>query len=249
MSTLQLRTAVISQAVESLKTRTAFQAAFFDVWNDLKWYLKRAAPRKETVVEYARTWSLVLSPFVPFVAEELSEKLGRKGLASLGRWPEPEGRPVDAGALLGEWDVEHAIDDIKGILAVVKQQPTRASVYVASSERLQLFRKIAGSLLKGKKDGDIIKEGLSSAAPADRQATVSLIQSIVKLCRGLGDEVLGRLHDADAFDEWNVLREAAPFIASETGLRAVEVIKELPPAAPGRKALNPLPLKPSIVLE
>jgi leucyl-tRNA synthetase len=249
MSTLQLRVTAVSQAVEGLKTRTAFQAAFFDVWNDLRWYLKRISPRKETLRAYARTWSLILSPFVPFVAEELNERLGGKGLVSIGRWPEPEGRLVDANALLGEWDVEHAIGDVKGILAVVKQQPTKASIFVASSERLQLFRKVADSLLKGRKEGDIIKEGLSSAAPADRQAVVSLIQSVIKLCRGLGDEVLGRLLATNAFDELEVLRSAAPFIASETGLKAVEVLKEVPTATSGRKALNPLPLKPSIVLE
>jgi len=78
---------------------------------------------------------------------------------------------------------------------------------------------------------------------------VSLIQSVIKLCRGLGDEVLGRLLAANAFDELEVLRSAAPFIASETGLKAVEVLKEVPTATSGRKALNPLPLKPSIVLE
>ncbi len=108
---------------------------------------------------------------------------------------------------------------------------------------------MADNLLKGRKEGDIIKEGLSSAAPADRQAVVSLIQSVIKLCRGLGDEVLGQLLAADAFDEWEVLRDAAPFIASETGLKAVEVLKDIPSAASSRKALNPLPLKPSIVLE
>jgi leucyl-tRNA synthetase len=249
MSVLQLRVTAASVAAESLKTRTAFQAAFFDMWNDLRWYLKRTSPRKETLRAYARTWSLILSPFVPFVAEELNERLGGKGFVSIGRWPEPEGRLVDPNALLGEWDVEHAIDDVKGILAVVKQQPTRASIFVASAERLQLFRRVADSLMKGKKDGEVIKEGLGSAAPADRQAVVSLIQSAIKQCRGLGDEVLARLLAADAFDEWEVLRSAAPFIATETGLKAVEVMKDLPPATAGRKALNPLPLKPSIVLE
>jgi leucyl-tRNA synthetase len=249
ISTLQLRIAAVSEAVEGLKTRTAFQAAFFDVWNDLRWYLKRTSPRRATIRAYARTWSLLLSPFVPFAAEDLNERLGGTGLVSIDRWPEAESRLVEPGALLAEWDVEHSIADVKGILAVVKQQPTKAAIFVASPERFHAFRKVADGLMKGRKDGDIIKEGLSSAAPADRQAVVSFIQSAIKQCRSLGDEVLGRFLAADSFDEWEVLRSAAPFIASETGLKAVEVLKDAPRAMSGKKVLNSLPLKPSIILE
>ena len=247
-ATLQLRISSVSQAVEKLKTRTAFQAAFFDIWNDLRWYLKRSLPRKETLRAYVRTWSLVLSPFIPFTAEELNEWLGGKGLVSVGRWPEPEGRLVDANALLGEWDVDHAISDVKEILAVVKQRPTKASIFVATSDQLQLFRKIADDLQKGRKDGDIIKEALSAAPPYDRQAVVSLVQSIIKHCRGLGAEVLDRLRAATAFDELEFLRSATSFMASETGLTEVKVVR-YSPTATYRKPLNPLPLKPSIVLE
>jgi leucyl-tRNA synthetase len=249
MSTLQIRIAAVSQAIEEMKNRTAFQGAFFDVWNDLRWYLKRDSPRRETLRAYGRTWSLLLSPFLPFVAEELNAKLGGKGLVSISRWPEPEGRLADASALLGEWDVSHTIGDVKEILAVVNGQPTRASIFVAPAGRLEQFRKVAEALLAGKKEGDIIKEGLETTSPADRQAAVSLTQSIIKLCRGLGDEVFGRLLAVGVFDELEVLRAASDFIASETGLRTVDVLVYTPSAVPGKKPMNPLPLKPSIVLE
>ena len=249
ISSLQLRTASVSKDIEEMRNRSAFQAAFFDVWNDLRWYLKRTSPRKETMEAFDHAWSLLLSPFLPFVAEELNENLGGKGLVAMARWPEPEDRLIDASALLGEWDVEHTIEDVKGILAVVKGRPTKASIFVALPDRLAQFRKMAEWLLKGKKDGDIIKESVAAAPPAEKQAAASLAQSSVKLCRALGDEVLGRLLAASSFDELKVLSSAASFIASETGLREVEVLAFSPSAVPGRKPLNPLPLKPSIVLE
>ncbi len=249
MSTLQLRVAAASRAIEEMKNRTAFQSAFFDVWNDLRWYLKRAAPRRETLRSYAHVWSLLLSPFLPFVAEELNAKLGGRSLVSMSRWPEVDERLTDPGALLGEWDVEHAIEDVKGILAVVKGQPTRASIFVASAERLERFKKVAEALMSGSKDGDIIKEGLASVPPAERQTAVSSIQSTIKLCRDLGDEVLGRLLAAGSFDELKALRAASGFIASETGLNSVEVLAYTPTAGAGRKPMNALPLKPAIVLE
>ncbi len=249
LSTLQLRVIEVSRAIEQLKNRTAFQSAFFDTWNDFRWYMKRTTPRRETVNAYARVWSLLLSPFLPFLSEELNERLEGKGLASISRWPEAQERLVDSGALLGEWDVDHLIGDVRGILTVVKGQPTRATVFVAPAERQQQFRLVAGALKAGRRDGDIIKEAVGSAKPVDRQAAAAQTQSIIKLCRGLGDEVLGRLLSSASFAELEILKAASGFIASETGLKSVEVLPYDPSAASGKKPLNPLPLKPSIILE
>jgi leucyl-tRNA synthetase len=249
VSTLQQRISLISTSVERLKTRTAFQAAFFDTWNDLRWYLKRTTPRKETLKAYSRAWSLLLAPFVPFTAEQLNESLGGKGLASVGRWPEPDSHLVDVSALLGEWAVERTIADVKGILAVVKGKPTKASIYPAPGERLRLFKKVARGLADGLRDSDIIKQAVGASPPVERQLAASSAVATLKHIRSLGDEVVYRLLSAKAFDEEAVLREAAPFIAAETGIKEVEVLAFSASVTAGKKALNPLPLKPAILLE
>jgi len=248
-SSLQAKISLASQSLEHLNTRTGFQTVFFDVWNDLKWYVKRTTPRKETLRAFVRTWLLLLAPFVPFTAEELNERFGYSGFVSIGRWPEPDMKAIDESSLLGESLVQRTIEDIKGILAVVKQPVSKAQIYVAPSERVDLFKKVASSVREGRPDGEIIKAAVSSSSSNEKSSAAALAQSMIKESRAIGDDVLVRLLRAKRFDEEDILSEAAGFIADETGLKDVQVLPYSEGKTKGKKPLNPLPFKPAIVLE
>jgi len=192
---------------------------------------------------------LLLAPFVPFTAEELNERFGYSGFVSIGRWPEPDMKAIDESSLLGESLVQRTIEDIKGILAVVKQPVSKAQIYVAPSERVDLFKKVASSVREGRPDGEIIKAAVSSSSSNEKSSAAALAQSMIKESRAIGDDVLVRLLRAKRFDEEDIWSEAAGFIADETGLKDVQVLPYSEGKTKGKKPLNPLPFKPAIVLE
>lgn len=248
-SVLQKHIKATGEAIEGLNTRTAFQVAFFDAWNDLKWYLRRASPRRETVQGYVKRWLLLLAPFIPFTVEELNEKYGAPGFASLAKWPEHDPKLVDEDALLGERLVERTVQDIREISVVLKSPASRAHIYVADEARARVFRKVASALKEGRTDGDVIREMVESAGPSGRASAAALAQAMLRHCRSLGGEWMERALRSTDFDELRTLWQASEFIASETGLKEVHVEVHSSDSISKKKQLNPLPLKPAIVLE
>ena len=70
----------VTSDIEAMKFNTAI-AAMMTLLNDIH---DAGGADKETL----KTFSLLLCPFAPHIAEEMWESLGGKGLASLAKWPE-----------------------------------------------------------------------------------------------------------------------------------------------------------------
>ncbi|RLF19799.1 MAG: leucine--tRNA ligase, partial [Thermoprotei archaeon] len=83
LSRLQRRVKAVTEALESMRTRTALEVALFEVWNDLRWYFRRSkTPCKKVLLDVAKTWVRLLAPYAPFMCEELWSMLGGEGYVS-----------------------------------------------------------------------------------------------------------------------------------------------------------------------
>jgi len=82
--------------------------------------------------------------------------------------------------------VERTVDDIKGILNIIRQPVTKASIYVAADESSSLFLRIAENLILGRKDSEIIRNEISGVPPAVKSTLSQTIQSAIKHYRNLG---------------------------------------------------------------
>ncbi|MDG7035677.1 MAG: leucine--tRNA ligase, partial [Nitrososphaerota archaeon] len=70
----------IGELIESMSTRSAMQIAFFDLNNHLRDYLHmKIDPNRYTILKFLDGWVKVLEPFIPFISEELNERLGNSG--------------------------------------------------------------------------------------------------------------------------------------------------------------------------
>src|SRR5208283_2595613 len=105
----------VTASLEVMRTRRALSIALSDVWNDIRWYLRREeAPRKETLSRVFEAWIRLLAPFTPFAAEELNRKvMGGKGLISTADWPSSVDFPLDERAEVSELLVNTVIDDAR----------------------------------------------------------------------------------------------------------------------------------------
>ncbi|MBI4155452.1 leucine--tRNA ligase [Candidatus Woesearchaeota archaeon] len=118
--------------------RSAIQKIYFDLQRSLKWYLKRTEPNKDIINRAIETQLLLLSPFAPYLCEELWEKIKKKRFISIEEWP----KTINVKFKGNEEFLKQVINDVKAILKLVKIIPKKIYLYVIP------------------KDLDLIKEGI-----------------------------------------------------------------------------------------
>ncbi len=242
ISSIHRRIVTATEAMEEMKIRKASATAFLDVWNDIRYYLHRTeSPRKQTLVDVFGAWVRMMSPFTPFMAEDLNHELGGRGLASQADWPSPKDFPLDEGAELAEAVLNKVIDDARNIIKVVKGPKSKLNVYVCSDDARNYFVELASAKRKNENVGQVIKKYASLRILPDR---------VFKLTFELGEDMVARLVSHRGFDEYRALSEASEFLSDELGIK-VSVqkagMKEI--RDPANKAKDALPAKPGFFLE
>ncbi len=242
ISVMRHRIETVTASVESMKIRKALSVALLDVWNDIRWYLRREeGPRRQTMELVSETWIRLLSPFIPFAAEELNQRNGGKGLMSTADWPSTTEFPEDLGAETAELLVNRVLEDARNLLKIIKESKKKLSLYVSSDEASSYFTELSRVQKEGGDRGSVIKKYAGTGIKPER---------VIKLQYELGEELVQRLAGLEDFDEFHILKGAATFISSELGIE-VNVFKAGGKDVydPGKKAGGALPFKPAFYLE
>ena len=242
VSSVHRRISTITQAMEELKVRRASATAFLDLWNDLRYYLRRTSkPRRETLEQVFDAWARLMCPFTPFMAEELNRELGGKGLISEADWPTLRDFPTDEEAELGESLIGKVLEDARNVMKVVKGPRSKLNVYVASDAARAYFVELSQAKAKKENVGLVIKRHSSVGIAPDR---------VFKLAFEVGDEMLRKYVDHPKFKEFESLSSASQFLSEELGIE-VSVMKAGSKNVhdPANKAKDALPMKPAFFME
>ncbi len=241
VSSFSGRIAVASEAMEGLRMRRASATVFLDVWNDLRYYLRRARrPRRQTLTEVFNAWARMMSPFTPFMAEELNRELGGKGLVCQADWPSQSDFPVDDEAVLAEAVLGRVIEDARNVLKVVKGSRSKLNVYVCSDEAKAFFMELTAAKRNKGNIGQVLKKYASTKIQPDK---------VFKLAYELGDDLLSKVVSSSGFDEFKSLSEASEFMAKELGIDVVVQKSGKQTHDPANRAKDALPTKPAFYLE
>jgi leucyl-tRNA synthetase len=242
LSSMNRRIKAATEAMQEMRMRRGAATVFIDTWNDIRRYMHRVnRPRKQTLVDVFNAWVRMMTPFTPFVAEELNHELGGKGLVSQADWPSQKDFPLDESAELAEIFVDRVIEDARNVLKVVKGPRTKLNVYTPSRGAREYFVALANT--KGKKEGvgAIVKKYSSLKIGPDR---------VFKLLYEVGDDLLAKYLSQPRFDEYKTLAEASKFMGDELGIPLVVQKAESPDVKdPGKKAKDALPMKPAFFIE
>ncbi|MBI3022810.1 MAG: leucine--tRNA ligase [Thaumarchaeota archaeon] len=236
------RILAVTSSMEEMKIRRALSIALLDVWNDVRWYLRRSRnPRRQTLSTVFEAWIRLLSPFTPFAAEELNRMMGNKGLVSIADWPSGKDFQVDQAAEISELLLAEVIGDARNLLKVIKEPKKRLNVYVSSDSASKFFFEMVRASVGDGKKGDVIKKFSTVGIKPER---------ILKLQHELGDDLTKKLLSIPKFDEFSILSAAAGFLSVEIGME-VYVFKagEKGIHDPANKAKDALPFKPAFFLE
>ncbi|MEM2151094.1 MAG: leucine--tRNA ligase [Candidatus Bathyarchaeia archaeon] len=253
LSTLQNRVRAVTEALENLKTRTAAEIALYEVWNDIRWYLRRReTPNPKVLKEVANIWVRLLAPFAPFLCEELWSILGNEGFVSVAEWPRYDELKVDVRAEEVESLIKGIIDDTWNIIRVTKASPKKIYYYVAADWKWKAYRKLLElSSLKKIDMREAMKALMEdSELKGIARDLAPFVGQIISEVNTLPAERRWRLLEAGLIDELRELSEARGFLEKEFNAE-IMVCKEDDPQKydPKGKARQAKPYRPAIYIE
>ena len=85
---LQTRLANLHSYMAEYDMRSYSNDVYFEIPQDLRWYVKRGGNNKGSVRKALETWIALMTPVTPHLAEELWERLGKSPFVSLAQLPE-----------------------------------------------------------------------------------------------------------------------------------------------------------------
>ena len=246
LSKLQATVREATEALENFETRTASQAAFYGFEENLRWYRRRAdldrPGARATLREVLGARLRLLAPFVPFMANELHERLTGE---SIGAWPEAD-PDLESGAVEAqERLIERLTADVGDILDVTGTDPETIRVYVAADWKREVLEQVVET---GPDVGRVMGEVMSDPDLRERGDEVNqLVQDLVEVVRERAEDDLRAMLDVD---EAATYEDASGFLSREFDAE-IEVYAEDAPDVedPGEKAGSAQPLRPAVHVE
>ncbi len=227
ISRLQRAIKETREAMDNLQTRRAVNAAFFEMMNDVRWYLRRGGKNLSLIID---DWLKLLAPFAPHICEELWH-IKHDTFISLEKYPEYDESKVDVEAEAAEDYLRALIEDINEVKKFVKDAKV-VYIYPADEWKVKAVQVVAES----RDVGEAMKKLMSD----ERLRRMSKeVANFVK--RAFKEKKEGKLV---VLDEVKIVKENAEFIKAETGLE----ISLDPSAVPEEKKRAAMPGKPAIYI-
>jgi leucyl-tRNA synthetase len=252
-SKLQSRIKEVTASLDELKTRTALQVALFETWNDLRWYLQRKGnTQAKSLLETVKTWLKMLSPFAPFICEELWSQTGEEGFISTAEWPKFDISKIDPAAEEQETLITDLITDTSNILKAMKITPKRICFYTAAPWKWQVYLKIVDKTLTGEaKIGDLMKEFATDKDLQPLMKDISgLVLRVIKALTKISAERKANMLKIKTVNEQTVLASAVGFLSERFNAEiSVYGENEQERFDPKNRATMAMPYQPAIYLE
>lgn len=236
----------VTESLERFETRTASQAVFYQFEEHLRWYRRRTELDRPGA-RYVRKQVLetrlrLLAPFVPFLANELHERLTDEP-AEEAPWPTVE-IDTDEELLTGEWLVESLTDDIGDILDVTGEDPERIRIYTAADWKYDVFETV---LETGPDQGQVMSAVMQDEQLRSRGNEVNdVVGELIEFVRGT-DEY--RLQALETIDERSVYDRVVSFLEREFDATIELYTEDRDPVDPANKASQAIPFRPAVHIE
>ncbi|WP_456469386.1 leucine--tRNA ligase [Archaeoglobus sp.] len=223
VSRMQRAIREVRDAMDKLQTRRAVNAAFFEVMNDVRWYLRRGG---ENLVIILDDWLKLLSPFAPHICEDLWH-LKHDSFVSLEPYPEFDESKIDEEAEMAEEYLKRLIEDI---MEVKKFVEGAKEVYIHPADEWKI--EAAKVMVDSKDVGEAIKKLMQDEEMRKRGKEVTnFVKRVFKDKKKLV-----------ILNEKELIEKNSDFIESETGLKLSLDSSKVPDekkrvAIPGKPAI------------
>ncbi|MCW3974879.1 MAG: leucine--tRNA ligase [Candidatus Bathyarchaeota archaeon] len=251
LSRIQNKVKKIDENMRELRTRTAIENALFEIWKDFRWYLRRAEkPNAAAIREFVDIWIRLLSPFVPHLSEEVWEKIGGKGFASLAEWPIMDEKKIDLLAEETESLIENVLEDTNDIIKVMKKSHSKIVYYASSSWKRKIFQEILND--EKLSIGDLMKSETVSKlrGKVDNKEIAGYIKKMSENVLRLPPDLKNKRQNIGLLNELDIIQDAKPFLKKELRCE-IEIFAEddVNKYDPNNRARLAQPYRPGIYIE
>jgi len=253
VSTVQNKISTVTNAIKTLKTRTAAEVTFFEVWNDIRWYLRRVEdPNPKILKEVAEIWIRLLAPFAPYVSEELWHLLGNDGFISKAEWPSYNAAKVDVKAEEAEDLIRDLIEDTANVIRATKMTPKRICYYTAADWKWKAYLKVLEKSVSQKVEmKDVMKDLMRDPVLRKKAKDVAgFVGKIIAELNASSEDQKNRRLEIGRLDEKRVIDEAKGFLEKEFDAELSIYDEENPQRYdPKGRAVMAKPYRPAIYIE
>ncbi|HUY01082.1 MAG TPA: leucine--tRNA ligase [Candidatus Deferrimicrobium sp.] len=197
--------------------------------------------RQKIYEECIEKITLLLSPFMPHLSEEIWEQTGHKSFISLEKWSTYNEKYISP-VLEHKWNLfQNLISDIKNILKVIKL-PTvqKIQLVVGNSWKFSFFKLISEELAKGTERKDLMKKIMQTDLKQYGKQVNNILSKIYSSPKTLPSINLSQTEELDFF---KAIKENLENKFSTT----FQILKE--EESSDSKAVQATPAKPVIIIE
>ncbi|WP_049924478.1 leucine--tRNA ligase [Halopiger djelfimassiliensis] len=247
LARLQETVREVTDAMDRFETRTASQNAFYRLEERLKWYRRRTdldrPGARWTLRTVLETRLRLLAPVIPFMANELHERLTGEPAEAVP-WPEPIPEFEDPTVVAEEGLVADVLEDVREIIAVTDTDPEAIRLYVAADWKRDALETVTDV---GPDRGPVMSEIMQDDDLREKGDAVNdLVGDLVEFVRERDEGTLATLSE---IDERAVYEDAASFLAREFDADIAVYAEDGEPVDPDDKAGQARPFRPAIHLE
>jgi len=233
----------INDAMQKYDLRELASTVYFNIYDDLRWYVRRGGNDSKTLKEVLSLWCRVMNPITPHLSEELNEMGGHlKELVSASEWPEVDETKIQLKAEAGEDLVKNTIESMRNVLKLAKiETPKKYTLFIAEPWLYSLFEIVSSEIKVTHNMGEIMRKVL---AVPDLESRGKEISKIVPLL--LKDTSKIPHIVTSPREEEKVMKEATEYLEKEFNCK-IEIVMAGESENP--KAKSALPGKVGIVVE
>jgi leucyl-tRNA synthetase len=263
----------ISNSFERLKIRESLNTALYMMDKDFEWFKKRKLAKSEKLCQgkkdvlvvhhYLTKRIKLLSPFCPFLAEELWHLYGNKQSIFNSSWPTIEDKFVNDSVFEeNELYLSNILTDLNNIIKVTKNVSiNKIFIYLSSEEKNNLYHKILKLLLSqniNKNFGELMKLLLSNSnGDTEKHRFIknntNYIKKTLDDIHSLAPSDRERRQNIGTFDEFKPLNDAISLLSREYKISSENIIiyreNQDKIIDPGNKARFSRPYKPAIFIQ
>lgn len=226
----------VTECMEKTLFRSAIQKIFFEIQNAIKWYLRRGKPNKKLMNKIIETQLIMLSPFAPFICEEMWEKIGKKGFILDSEWPNVG--KIDKKLDIKEENLKTVMNDIQSVLKLVNISAKKIKIIVSDIWKYNLYNDLRELIKESRNPGDIMKNIMNEEKYKIHGKEIQKI--IPKFVKKPEINILTQDEEVDAYEE------AKEFLINEFKCE-IEIVRAQ--MSKEVKAKNASPGKPAILVE
>ncbi len=236
-SNIQQKIRDANESLSKMETRSAFQTAYHEVQNALRWYIRRRGS-KGPAYRYAIETSIrMVTPFVPHVVEEIWKEWNKEGFATNNSYPKVDESLIDIKAENGEKILSSFMDDLTGLISFLKDKgnpdPTKIEVFISPEWKYSVYNQACDGL------DNLIKRVMED--PEMRKLGKPVPAYCLSLMKAGGPPDI----PWNFQQEWDIINEAQSYIERITGTK-VRINDASPSTHPKAKAA--VPRRPGINL-